>query len=146
MLFQMPCISHHFHHQPFLVCRILNAYPSPSAPPPHNLPSISICDRRRHPCWLNVRNGYASSPQTIINRSSQLFTEPPFVPRDTNTSTVLPPPPRQSANPFVYIIRRLDMCVVLSTAASFFLLASPRLEYGYFSQDEKGGSGRVDGL
>ena len=55
-------------------------------------------------------------------------------------------PPRQSANPFVYIIRRLDMCVVLSTAASFFLLASPRLEYGYFSQDEKGGSGRVDGL
>ena len=92
MLFQMPCMSHHFHHQPFLICRILNAYPSPSAPPPHNLPSISICDKRRHPCWLNVRNGYVSSPQTIINRSSQLFTEPPFAPRDTIRAWCFLPP------------------------------------------------------
>ena len=33
------------------------------------------------------------------------------------------------------------MCVVLSTTTSFFLWVSPRSEYGYFSRDEKGGSG-----
>ena len=33
------------------------------------------------------------------------------------------------------------MCVVLSTTAYFFLCVSPRSEYGYFSRDEKGGSG-----
>ena len=54
---------------------------------------------------------------------------------------VLPRHPGQSPNPFTYTIRRLDMCVVLSTTASFFLWVSPRSEDGYFSRDKKGGSG-----
>ena len=68
-------------------------------------------------------------------------TKPPSVPRDNNTSLALPPHPRQSPSPFTYTIRRLNMFVVLSTTASFFLWVSPRSEYGYFSQDKKDGSG-----
>ena len=71
----------------------------------------------------------------------QIFTELPFVPRDNDTSLVLPHHPRQGPSPFICVIRRLEMCVVLSTTASFFLWVSPRSEDGYFSRDEKGGSG-----
>ena len=81
MSFQMPGIFHLFHHQHILVCRMLNAYPSPGGPPPQNQPSISIHNWRRRPCWLNVRNGYVLSPQTITNRISAFPPNHPLYPR-----------------------------------------------------------------
>ena len=90
MLFQMPCVSHLFHsHQPFLVvCRMLNAYPPPSAPPPQNIPIIAGGDGRWRPWWVNVRNGYVSSPQTITNQYSD-FPPNHSLPRDNNLSLIL---------------------------------------------------------
>ena len=139
----MPGIFHLFHHQHILVlvCRILNAYPSPGGPPTQNQPSISIHNWRRLvaecPQWVC----FISSNHHQSNFSFP--TEPPVVPQGNNASLVLPRHPRQSPNPFTYTTRRLNMCVVLSTTASFFLWVSPRSEDGYFSGIRRVG---VDGL
>ena len=129
------CISS-FSFTPTFPGRMLNAYPPPSAPPPQNIPIIS----GGGPWWVNVRNGYVSSPQTITNQYSD-FPPNHSLPRDNNLSLILSHYPRKGPSPFTYTIRHQEIYVALITTASFFLWVSPRSEDGYFSRDKKVGSG-----
>ena len=133
-------MSHLFHHQHILVCRTLNAHPSPGGPSTQNQPILSIHNWMRRPCWLNVRNGYVLSPQTITNRISAFPLNHPLYPRVIMRAWCFLVTP-DKAPTLSHTIRRLDMCVILSTTDSFFLLVSPRSEDGYFPRDNKGGSG-----
>ena len=41
---------------------------------------VSGCDRVKHPCRLTVRNGYGSSPQIMINRTSNFHQSTLYTP------------------------------------------------------------------